>query len=695
MKSRVQKMKSFGKSPRRKFNHRPQLESLEARQLLTGSVTTEVSRQTLYIVGDAEDNQIELFQQQNGAIRIQATDSLTSICGTTGCRDAQIVPDVIRNIRISMHAGNDNVVVRDLNVGNDLRAEMGSGGDSLKVTNVTTGDDIYVWTGGGGTSKNPDLVTVSDVQVGGPKVNNDLGVFGTEGFEQLGLARVTVEDDIWVRLTKQGEGDVTSIEDTTVKGDYFGGTARVDSHSVEARNLDVAGEGDFRTANQLSLDNSNFDELHVDGTAQSDSMTFSETTVATPTDVELLAGDDEVTVQGNQPYHISGGSGDDRLVGGAGNDRLIGDDGNDTLIGNSGDDVLHGEAGNDSIHGGNGNDALHGGDGDDHLRGNSHGDRLFGDAGEDELHGGLGNDVQMGGADNDTLYGGGGDDRLSGESGDDRLIGGSHNDTLYGGEGADVLFGESGEDGLFGGSGIDEITPGSGADRILSWAPDESFVDPDIWHSVDDVADANIRFRNTYETYFSRPPAEWTHQDIERVDEALKLLHHQGPGTKLIHHRKGGSPHLFNRYGGNRAGGTGSGAIYLTNGQFGASDTYLRTYVLHEVGHNWQQSWSAEAYAAIQQLVGWTIDPCQGAGDSCSPEDGHTKSSKGDWWYLTSEHSNFVSNYARSSLQEDFAETFAAYFAHKAGWGFYNSSNQSIDAFPERKAIFDDWFANL
>ena len=680
----LSQIKSDRKPTRRKHGYRPQAEPLEPRQLLTGNVTAEVSNFTLYINGDAEDNQIELSQQQGNAIRVQSTDSKTGICTANGCKDEQSFSGPIRNIRISMYDGEDGVVVRDLTISTDFRVDLGAGADSLQMSDVTTGDDLYIWTSGGGTATNPDVVNLFDVQVGGTQLNNDLGIYGTDDLEQVTLAEVTVEDDLTVRLTEHGENDVTTIESTKVEGEFRGGAALITSKVVETRYLSVVGEGDFRSANDLYLDQSNFNQLHVDGTESSDTMTFWATTASTSTDIDLFAGDDEVMIHGVQPYHVSGGSGNDTLVGGAGDDTLNGDAGNDQL---------HGEAGNDTLRGGHGNDELRGGDGDDYLRGNNHGDRLFGDAGNDELHGGNGSDKVFGGEDDDTLYGGGGHDRLSGEAGDDRLIGGSHNDTLYGGEGADVLFGESGQDGLFGGAGIDQITPGSGADRILSWGLDDTLNDPDVWHSFDEEADANIRFQNTSSSFYGRPPAEWTHQDIERVDEALKVLHHHGPGTKLIYKRKGGSSHVFRRYGSNHHGGTGNGAIFLTDGQFG-NDTYLHSYVFHEIGHNWQQSWSQEAYSAIQELVGWTVDPCQGV-ESCDPEDEYTKSSKGSWWYLTSEHANFVSSYARSSLQEDFAETFAAYFAKKAGWGFYNSTNPSINDFPDRKAIFDTWFANL
>lgn len=797
----IDKLSSNWKTAVRR-SRQPQVESLETRRLLTGVVNAYVIGDVLNIEADDSANQIEVFQQSDGAIHIRSIDSDTTLNRAVGTNEITIA-DEVQSIKIRMNGGDDRLEVHGLNLGADLFVDMGGGADAFELTNVTTGDDVFVLSGGGGDATNPDVIQMTNVQIGGSHVKNDLRIYGSVDVEHLNLTQVVVQDDMLISLTKEGESDSAVIEHATVEGEYFGATFRLDAQAAAVRNLDVAGAGYFRAVQGLELEQSSFANLRVEGTAQNDVMTFREISTATEAVVELLSGDDEALVYGAQPFHINGGAGDDFVAGGSGNDSLIGGDGDDVLHGAAGDDrlfgqdgsdelqggdgndylrgnadadrlfggegadELHGGAGNDAVTGGgggdvlyggggddelsgdsgddrligggghdvlngggdadelwgesgddtlsggdgddslyggtgndrlfgwNGRDELHGGAGDDYLRGNAAADLLFGDSGNDELHGGVGDDEIKGGAGDDVLYGGGGDDLLSGESGDDRLIGGGHDDTLYGGAGDDALFGESGDDGLFGGEGIDEIAPGSGADRVLSWAPDESFVDPDVWHFVDEEADAIIRFHNTYSTYFGRTPADWTQQDVERVDEALKLLHREGPGVKLIHHRKGGGLHTFRRYGSNRSGGTGSGAIYLTNGQFGASDFYLRSYVLHEMGHNWQQSWSPDAYAAIQELVGWTTDPCQEQGDACDPTVEYTKSTKGDWWYQTSEHGNFVSGYARSSLQEDFAETFAAYFADKSGWGFYNDVNFSMDAFPERKAIFDQWFASL
>lgn len=153
--------------------------------------------------------------------------------------------------------------------------------------------------------------------------------------------------------------------------------------------------------------------------------------------------------------YLDGGDGDDLMAGNGGEDELLGGEGNDKLSGDDvktpgqyhGKDYLTGGAGNDSMWGNGNDDELIGGDGNDHLEGDYstldaeyHGndtlsggkgdDVLFGD-GKDALDGGDGNDLLLGGAGDDGLIGGAGNDRLYGGAGTDRLEGGEGNDTYY------------------------------------------------------------------------------------------------------------------------------------------------------------------------------------------------------------------------------------------------------------------------
>ena len=171
----------------------------------------------------------------------------------------------------------------------------------------------------------------------------------------------------------------------------------------------------------------------------------------------------------------------------------------------------------------------------------------------------------------------------------------------------------------------------------------------------------------------------WTDADIERVDSALAVLHRETRDTVLLKTAGRGMvpplPLTFVRQGGNDRG-YNDGSVHLTNQQFNNGDNWLRGYVLHEVGHNWE-SGAGGNWATFQGYSGWTTaDPHSTA---------YTHS--GGWWYLTS--SGFASDYAKTDPQEDYAESFSAYFMQRAGWSYYNGPGAG--AIPGKMAFFQAW----
>jgi hypothetical protein len=58
-----------------------------------------------------------------------------------------------------------------------------------------------------------------------------------------------------------------------------------------------------------------------------------------------------------------------------------------------------------------------------------------------------------------------------------------------------------------------------------------------------------------------------------------------------------------------------------------------------------------------------------------------------------SQRSGFVSNYAKTNENEDFAESFAAYFSARARWNFYNGTGST--GAPAKMIVFLDWAARI
>jgi Ca2+-binding RTX toxin-like protein len=440
---------------------------------------------------------------------------------------------------------------------------------------------------------------------------------------------------------------------------------------------------------------------------------------------------------------LYGGPDDDTLYGADGQDTLAGEDGNDTLIGERGRDLLLGAfdgwagevGGADKLYGGPDDDTLYGADGNDTLAGEDGNDVLVGERGRDLLLGAFdgwagevgGADHLYGGPEDDVLYGANGDDKLFGEDGNDFLVGergsdhlyggigddmlfgaqlGTYNyldgfnylhgewgaDNLYGGNGGDELHGGTENDGLFGGGGTNHVWGGTGADRFLDW----------VWGSVDyrrdeqPAEDARVVFGNGRSTTFSGasyPTKDWTADDIQRLDAALAVLHREARGTKLLKLASGGNL-AFERYGGTGRGWNDGRRIALTDAQFTGGDNWLWGYVLHEVGHNWNGSQIGEArWNDFLSKSGWR--PHNNGGGSLFPPPGYIAA--GDWDYRA--NAAFASNYAKGSPNEDFAESFSAYFALRAGWTFYNDDNGAAPsgaaAIPDKIGVIAGWVASL
>jgi RTX calcium-binding nonapeptide repeat (4 copies) len=157
---------------------------------------------------------------------------------------------------------------------------------------------------------------------------------------------------------------------------------------------------------------------------------------------------DDVLFAGDEPHHLDGRAGNDRLVGGPRDDDLTGGLGDDVLLGAGGDDQLLAGPGADVIRGGPGRDATNWAHAIAGVRvtlDDRRGDGVPGegdDVGSDVevLSGTRYDDVLVGSAGRQVLLGAEGDDRLDGAGGDDQLAGGAGDrNVLIGGAGSDRI----------------------------------------------------------------------------------------------------------------------------------------------------------------------------------------------------------------------------------------------------------------
>jgi hypothetical protein len=425
------------------------------------------------------------------------------------------------------------------------------------------------------------------------------------------------------------------------------------------------------------------------------------------------AGDDTL-YGGPKGDFLYGDEGDDKLYGGAGDDNLYGGANNDTLRGDAGDDKLYGGAGDDFYDFGNsylgggslGFDRIYESSTDpstarsaDWLRfGGIEGCmsravdvnlgiivkqrvndfltlQLSDAAGIENVEGTGYDDVIRGNARDNCLYGNNGNDRLYGMAGTDKLYGGIGNDALFGGPGADKLYGGPGNDSLLVNDDQDvDIAFGqTGDDRFLVRVGTGGANDTTDWTTKDahiffeDGVLATVPFSN-FATPGVYAAGQWTTQDIEWVDAAFSEVVWRTNNNKLVKTANGGEM-TFVRQGNTLAGPAGiagwndpnapNGRISINQHGINLGRTLIMDTVFHEIGHNWDREYNAAGWWA---LSGWT---------NADPE--NSAYSKGtnqnvNWWYLSSAaFSSADSYYSQSDPDEDFAESFTAYFLERAG----------------------------
>ena len=462
-------------SPRKPQCRRLCGESLEDRRLL--AVTASFSAfGTLSIVGDAEDNVVEISRAEDG--RILVNNGEVAITGET--------PTASNTSRIFAFglAGNDSIFLNESN-GELPQAILlgGSGNDSLVGG---SGQDFLL--GGSGN----DLIRGGD---------NDDRIFGGSGNDTLlgdrGDDRVLGQTGNDLLIWNNGDGsdlmeggngnDTTQVNGANAAGDDFSVDPNGDRVRFQRNNLGL-----------FQLDIGTTENLDVNGQGGDD----------------VIAG--SVGLSGLIALDLDGGEGNDLLIGGDGVDVLRGGAGNDTLIGGKGNDVKLGEDGNDLFvwNNGDGSDLMEGGEGNDTVQVNgadaagddfsidANGDRVrfqrnnlglfqlnIGTTETLDVNGQGGNDIIAGsiglaGLISLDLDGGEGDDLLIGGDGVDVLRGGAGNDTLLGGKGNDIKLGEEGNDLLIwnNGDGSDLMEGGDGDDTVqvngANTAGDDFSVDP-------------------------------------------------------------------------------------------------------------------------------------------------------------------------------------------------------------------------
>ena len=176
------------------------VEQLEDKILLAGDVTVTVTGSNIDIVGQADSNTIQIFQNDVGELVVQGLED-TTINGVDAIFNTSLVAGQIQNVSIDMRGGDDfvDLVMLDEPVGisGDLTVKMGQDGDSLFINVSEIAGDVTVRMGGGVDGFDIERTTIlgdMDFSGGG---GNDFSLFGIE-------SEVTIMGTL---TTRNGGGD--------------------------------------------------------------------------------------------------------------------------------------------------------------------------------------------------------------------------------------------------------------------------------------------------------------------------------------------------------------------------------------------------------------------------------------------------------------------------------------------------------
>ncbi len=442
-------------------------ETLEERVVPAITASFSAITGTLSVVGDAQDNVINISQDDDG--RIEINNGEVAISG-----GAPLVADVNTIYGFGLD-GNDQITLNEFNGALPNAILLGGSGNDLLIGG--SGQDFLLGGSGNDTLRGGDN---EDRLLGG--TGNDV-LLGDRGND-----RVEGQDGSDLLIVNNGDGS-----------DFLEGGAGNDFVQVNGANgagddfsIDPNGERVRFQRNNLglfTLDIGTVENLDVNGQGGSD----------------VIIG--SVGLNGLISLDLDGGEGNDLLIGGDGVDVLRGGAGNDTLLGGRGNDIVLGEAGSDLliVNNGDGSDFLEGGSGTDTVQvngANGAGDDFSIDPNGQRVRFQRNNlglfTLDIGTVENLDVNGQGGSDVIIGSVGLNGLIsldldGGEGNDLLIGGDGADVLRGGAGNDTLLGNRGNDIVLGQDGNDLLIVNDGDGS----DFLEGGEDIDTVQVNGSNT------------------------------------------------------------------------------------------------------------------------------------------------------------------------------------------------------
>jgi hypothetical protein len=140
------------------------VETLERRDLLSGTVKISVNDGVLKISGDSKNNCVEITKDE-GVVEVQGCDG-TKIKGEIGDKN-------VSGLSATLGKGDDELRISGVNFDDDVSIHMNEGKDLVDLKKVNVDGDLNIGTGEEDDELNIDRSSAEDVTIDGKDGEND------------------------------------------------------------------------------------------------------------------------------------------------------------------------------------------------------------------------------------------------------------------------------------------------------------------------------------------------------------------------------------------------------------------------------------------------------------------------------------------------------------------------------------------
>lgn len=269
------------------------IEQLEKREMMAGDVGVSVLNGDLRIVGNAADNQVEVYRLNNGQIRVAGID--TTVNGSSS-QNFSVSDDIF----ITMNQGNNDVFFRNYNGGvraDAVQISMSNGKDRVFVDGLRARGDVEIHTWGGN-----DQISISRSSAGTQPIfdRENVLVRSGAGDDTIDLFQVVAWGDIDIETFDSAnavEADVVRIDRALAGDDLF---------------IDLGGGNDDAVVRNTDV----WDDLSLTAGGGIDFADFQGNDVGDRLSANMGAGNDDLWVRQTEARRAS-------LRGGTGNSDYV------------------------------------------------------------------------------------------------------------------------------------------------------------------------------------------------------------------------------------------------------------------------------------------------------------------------------------------------------------------------------------